>query len=124
VTAPLISPGLIKKMRKIANRGLQTEVTLLRRLPVTENPYGDDTESWVTMGEFMAWVRSINTARLEDVGGDHVGNVGVFRMHLEAEVDISPGDMVVIGESEYTVQDNNDENTYRVFTTAILRRID
>lgn len=124
MTAPLISPGLIKKMRKIANRGLQTEVTILSRQPVEENPYGDDTESWVTMGEFMGWVRSINTARLEDVGGQGVGNVGVFRLHLEADVDINPGDMVVIADSEYTVQDNNNENTYKVFTTAILRRID
>jgi len=36
MSAPLVSPGLIKKMRKIANRGLQTPVMLLRRLPVVD----------------------------------------------------------------------------------------
>jgi hypothetical protein len=121
MTVPLVSPNLIKRMRKIANRGLQTEVTVLSMLPVAENPYGDDTVDWVTLGEYMGWVRGVNTARLQDVG-DVVGSVGVFRLHLKAEVEVEAGDMVVIDDSEYIVQDSNLENTYRVFTTATLRR--
>ena len=122
MSAPLVSPSLIVKMRKIANRGLQTKVTILRRLPVEENPYGDDTEGWVTMGEFQGWVRGIGTARLVDTTANVVGAIGVFRLHLKADVEIDSGDMVVIDSSEYVVQDSNVENTYRVFTTAILRR--
>lgn len=122
MTQPLISPGLIKKMRTIANRGLQTKVIVLRRLPTEENPYGDDQESWVTLGEYDGWVRALNTARLEELQGNVEGTIGVFRLHLKAEVLLNNGDLIVIDGSEYTVQDDNRENTYRVFTTATLRR--
>lgn len=122
MTQPLISPGLIKKMRTIANRGLQTPVIVVRRLPVTENPYGTDTESWVTLGEYDGWVRAINTARLEELQGNVQGTIGVFRLHLKAEILLETDDLVVIDGSEYVVQDDNRENTYRVFTTATLRR--
>jgi len=122
MTTPLVSPGLIKRLRKVANRGLQTEVTVLSRQPVEDNPYGQDTESWVTMGEFDGWVRGIGTARLEDTTGNVVSATGVFRLHVKAEVEIYPGDMVILRGEEYEVQDSNLENTYRVFTTAMLRR--
>lgn len=124
MSQPLISPGLIQKMRLIANRGLQTPVTLLTRLPVAENPYGDDTEAWVTVGDYMGWMRNTNTARLEDITGNVVGTIGVFRLHLKAEVEMFPGDMIVADGKEFVVQDVNKENTYRVFTTATLRRRD
>ena len=124
MSAPLVSPGLIKKMRKIANRGLQTPVMLLRRLPVVANPYGDDTEDWVTLGEYMGWMRSVNTARIEDTTGNVAGTIGVYRLHLVAEVRLFPGDLVVFDSNEYTVQDDNYENTYKVFTTATIRRRD
>lgn len=122
MTQPLIGTGLIKKMRKVANRGLQTPVTILSRLPVEENPYGTDTENWVTQGDYLGWVRSVNTASIQELGGDVIGSIGVFRLHLDARVDINPGDLVVIEDAEYVVQDDNHENTYRVFTTATLRR--
>lgn len=121
MSQPLISPGLVKRLRKVANRGLQTDITLLTRLPVEENPYGTDTVEWVTVGDYKAWIRGVNTARMEDVGGA-IGTVGVFRLHLKAEVVVNPGDMIVMNDDEYHVQDSNMENTYRVFTTATLRR--
>lgn len=122
MTTPLISPGLITRLRTVANRGLQTPVTILSRMPVTENPYGDDTESWVTMGDFDGWIRGVGTARLEDTTGNVVAAIGVYRLHLRAEVELNPGDMVVCNDEEFIVQDENHENTYRVFTTAMLRR--
>jgi hypothetical protein len=123
MSTPLISSNLLKSLRKVANRGLQTEVTLMQRQAVEENPYGDDTEEWVTMGEFMGWMKGLSTMRARITGADDVvGSVGVFRLHLESKVVINTGDMVVADGLEYTVQDANLENTYRVYTTAILRR--
>ena len=118
----LVSPQLLNELRKVGNTGLQGEITLLRRMPVQENPYGDDTESWVTMGEFPAWLRGIGTARLQDTTGNVVAATGVFRLHLKAEVEVRIGDMVVFEDQEFEVNDSNLENTHRVFSTAIIRR--
>jgi hypothetical protein len=121
MTAPLISPGLIKKMRTIANRGLQTNVVVMRRMAVEEGLYGDDVEQWVTLNEYKGWMKMTNIPRLDNVGGV-IGAIGVYRLHLEASVEVRAADLVIMDGDEFVVQDDNHEDTYRVFTTATLRR--
>ena len=118
---PLISSGLISKLRKVANRGLQTSVTLLTKLPITEGDYGDDVEAWVTLEDTVGWMRMMNTPVLTDLGGVE-GSIGVYRLHIDANIDLDVGDMVIAGNNEYVVQDTNLEDTYRLFTTATMRR--
>lgn len=118
----LISPGLITRLRKIANRGLQTTVTHLQRQAVEENPYGDDTETWVTMGDYVGWLRQPTLNEMRATAGDLISSVGTYRLHLRSEVEVAIGDMFAINDELFTVQDTNKENTYRVFTTCLLRR--
>ena len=81
MTSALISPQLIKQMRTIANRALQTKITLLRRMPVGEGVYGDDEETWATVGEFEAWVKQPKLTPAEVAAGTVVAAVGVYRLH-------------------------------------------
>lgn len=106
----------------MANRGLQTTITLYRRRPPQENPYGTDEESWETEGTTMlAWVREMGTSQIREYNG-MAAEIGDYRIHMDAEVECLTGDRIVMNGETYEVQDTNTQNTYRVFTTAIARR--
>lgn len=124
---PLVSPGLIKKMRTIADRGLQTKSTLVRLAQTMldeaylENPEGDDQPSYITIGDIDTWWKSTNTPRLDDQG-NVIGSLMVFRVHMNADVQIGPGDLLIMNGDQYYIQDDNHEDTYKIFTTATARR--
>lgn len=125
---PLVSPGLIAKMRTIGNRGLQTKATLVRLAQTMldeeyiENDYGDDTPAYITIGDIDTWWKSTNTPRLDNVG-NVIGSIMVFRVHMDANVEIGPGDILIKENGDvYYIQDDNHEDTYRIFTTGTARR--
>lgn len=122
MSAPLIPPGLIDRLRKIANRGLQTSVTHLRETPGTEGDYGTTAPTWTEVGTYLGWVRQPTLAELREAGASVVSAIGTYRLHLESSKEVAIGDKFLIGGEEYVVQDTNVENTYRVFTTCLLRR--
>ncbi len=123
----LVTPAMLAMARKIGEKGLETTVTLLVR-SIEENDYGDSSEVWADAGDHMGWLRMMNQPVINAHGG-LVSAVGVFRLHLKSDVEADEGDKVIVLDTfgdlsdEFIVQDVNTEDTNRVFTTLLLRKV-
>jgi hypothetical protein len=118
---PLVSATQIAALRTVAYKGLETPISILRKETV-ENAYGSE-EMWVEVSDTLGWVREMSTTKAGEML-TFIGTTGTFRLHVEADVDIRPGDTVGIEGTIFTVSDTNSDNTIRVFTTAIMRRVE
>lgn len=118
---PLVSDSQLAALRSVAYKGLETEVSILRATQI-ENAYGSE-EEWVTLSTTMGWIRemSVSPAGREI---SFVGTTGLFRLDLEVDTDIEPGDRVGIDGVIFSVNDTNSDNTIRIFAKAIMRRIE
>lgn len=118
---PLVSASQLTALRNIAYNGLDTPV-LIERPTQTENDFGS-SETWTTVTTTLGWVREMSTTRPGEAL-NWIVTTGTFRLHLAVDTDIEPGDRVTIGGKQFTVSEVNDENTIRIFTTAVLRRVE
>lgn len=121
----LISQGTLNTLRAIGNRGLVTDVTICTRTEVTDAYGGDHHHHWPATGESVkGWLLMTNNPASNTRNGIST-SVGVYRLNLPATVtNIDVGDQVEIGGLRYTVNDINSDDTYRAFTTCILRRLE
>lgn len=117
---PLVSESQLAALRAVAYQGLETEVTILRSAQV-ENIYGSE-EAWVDQGSTLGWIREMSTSKVGIMSG-FLATTGTFRLHVAVDVDLEPGDRVGIDGVIFNVSDTNSDNTIRVWTTAIMRRI-
>jgi len=118
---PLVSAAQITALRNVAYKQLDTPVTISRATQ-TEGDYGS-VEVWSEVASAMGWLREMSTTK----AGDQitfVGTTGTFRLHLQHDVDIRPGDRVSAMGDDFTVSDVNNDNTIRIFSTAIMRRVE
>lgn len=124
----LVSDAMLKSVRKVGERNLQTRFTHLVR-SIEENDYGDSDEIWVDSGDVMGWIRQVNDPAITVQAGV-AGATGIYRLHLPAAYHVEEGDMFIEWiESEeyaepqtYMVQNVNTEDTIRVFTTCDVRK--
>lgn len=120
----LVTPAMLKAARDIGETGLQTDGTVLRRIIVEGEDGADDYEAWATVDTYKCWVRMTNDPVLHDDGRGLVSSIGRYRIHFEHTVSIEEGDEIVVGGETFLVNDVNNEDTYRVFTTATARKAD
>jgi hypothetical protein len=121
----LVNQGTINTLRAIGNRGLVTDVKVCTRVQV-DDPYGGDHHHhWPVSGTVVkGWLLMTNNPIIDSRNGVST-SVGVYRLNLPATVaNIDVGDQVEIGGLRYTVNDVNSDDTYRMFTTCILRRLE
>ncbi len=119
----LVTPTMLAKLRSVGYKGLTSDVQVWRKMPPQENPYGDGDEEWVNYGTYKGWMRQMNDPKL-GMGVGEVSQVGIFRLHLEAAVEVFTDDKIVFEGAEYIVQNSNDDDTIRIFTTCYLRKIE
>lgn len=117
---PLVTPAMLETLRGFAYKGLQTEVHVLRRLPVASNPYGDDTEAWVETTTTFGWIRQMNDPYIRE-GSGIASITGIFRLELPVDTEVVPGDMVGVEGQTYMVENTNVEDTLKVFLEAYVR---
>lgn len=118
---PLVSATQLSQLRAVAYKGLDTEITI-ERPTQTETDFGS-TEEFAPVETTLAWIREMSTS----APGSMVGltaTTEVFRIHVRHDVDIQPHDRITAGSSQYTVTGVNTDNTIRIFTTALARRVE
>lgn len=116
-----VSATQLTALRTVAYRGLDTEVTIDRPTQV-ETDFGSK-ESYVPVATTLAWVREMSSSPAGAMLG-MIGTTEVFRIHVMHNIDIRPHDRITAGDSQFTVTSTNSENTIRIFTTAICRRVE
>lgn len=118
---PFVSATQLSALRTVAYKGLDTEITIDRPTQV-ETDFGSD-ESYVPVVTTLAWIREMSSSPAGAMLG-MIGTTEVFRIHVMHDVDIQPHDRITAGGSQFTVSSTNNENTIRIFTTAVCRRVE
>lgn len=117
----IFSSAQVLGLRRIAERALETDVTIQRRT-TTDSAYGDnDTEVFTTTETLKGWLRSMP----EDMVQVSYGQTQVpasHRLFLPVGTDIRPYDKVLIGGTAFKVIDTSQESTYRVLLRVMLRK--
>lgn len=121
----LVSPAMLATIRRIGNTGLVTDVLLCNRQEVTDAYGGDPHHHWPSTGTIVkGWLLMTNNPSIDSRNGIST-SFGVYRLNLPADVtNIDVGDQVEIAGLRYTVNDTNADDSYRAFTTLILRRLE
>jgi hypothetical protein len=121
----LVSDAQMAYLRRIGDLGLLTDVDIRVRTTSTDTYGGDPTASWPSTGTIVSgWVMQTNKPPIDDRDGVST-TYGVYRLNLPATVtNISVGDRVSIGGLLYTVNNTNTNDTYRVYTTCLIKRIE
>jgi len=118
----LVSAAQIAALRSVANRGLQTDVTIFPRIEA-DNPFSDD-ENVITSGGTVTvkgWLRSVPAGVIDVVSGVQA-QISSFRLLLPPGTVIHNGDRVEIGGEKFVVEDVASENTYQIFLVCSIRR--
>jgi len=118
----LVSAAQIAALRSVANRGLQTDVTIFPRIEA-DNPFSDD-ENVTTSGGTVTvkgWLRTVPAGVIDVVSGVQA-QISSFRLLLPPGTVIHNGDRVEINSEKYVVEDVASENTYQIFLVCSIRR--
>lgn len=120
---PLVSETQLTALRSVAYRGLETTASAILRSIQVENDFGSEN-AWGTVAlDAPCWLRSQSATNVTSMASQ-LAVTGTFRLHFEVGVDVEAGDHVVIGDDTYDVTDTNYENTLRIFTTAVVRKVE
>lgn len=128
--AGFFSQSELEAVRKTAELGMQTEVTIKkRRVLASTDPastYGDDAEVWeeplnYTESTCMGWLWSTPSPVLTIVGGVTV-LLNTYRLSVPVGTDIDSGDRVTIEGNDFIVSDTVAESTWLAMLKVSLRR--
>jgi hypothetical protein len=116
------------EVRKLAELGMQTEVTIYARSEATPpaDDYGDDYLDFSETNEsrkgtVKGWFYSV-PADTQDVDTGMVVTTNTYRLLVPVGTDIDPGDKVTVGADEYIVSDTDREGTWLPMLTCHLRK--
>lgn len=121
----LVSDSQMKFIRKMGELGLETDVELRPMVTTTDSYGGDPVQSWPPTGVIVkGWILQTNQPPIDDREGLST-TYGSFRLQLPVDSPpIAVGDRVYIGGMLYTVNNTNDNDTYRVFSSCLIKRIE
>ena len=122
-TRGLVTNTQLAALRKIAYQGLEFDAIILRSLQV-ETAFGSE-EVWATLDtQVPCWVRF--TGLTQSLGQQSFREVmvGTLRIHFEIDRDIEIADRLVVDGSVLDVIDMNVENTYKIFKTALGKKVE
>lgn len=123
----LLTDGQLSSIQKVAKLGMQTVVTIYRRvattgLETTDDPYGSSL-SFVeqeTSTVVKGMLHSTPTPTPQVDAGQLV-TVNTYRLWVPVDTDILPGDRVEIGANTYVVSDTTADQTWPAFLGVSLR---
>ena len=122
----LVTPDMLRAVRKVGATGLQTEISIMTRTIVEGTDGDEDYETWATTDTVLGWIRQNDRGPVLHVE-DHlaqVASIGRYRIHLPPDAVVDEGDMLGVNGDIYIANEVSSENTYRVFTTVIARKRD
>ena len=133
MSGALVPPGQLAAIQKLAERGMQTPITIKRRSvqtlgqTIVENDLGDDVITYTEtkndglVRKAMGWFWSTPTVVQEEDAGSLV-TVNTYRLYVPVGTDMLPGDHVTVGAEEYVVSDTTAESTWKAVLRCSLRR--
>jgi hypothetical protein len=123
----LLSEQQMEGVRRVAEMAMTTPVTIMRRseetgLEVTDDPYGGGIAfSDVTPHTgVLGWLHSTPTPVAQLDNGQLV-TVNTYRLFLPHDIDVRPGDRVVVGSNTYVVSDTTADETWPALLACSLR---
>lgn len=121
--SPLLSPAQLAAIQGVAATGLVDTCKVCPRTITPSTIGGDDTITWPAGATVPCWTRQMNDPHLAAELGLVVSE-GIFRINLPVDTVVHIDDQIEIDGARYTVQNTNDENTYRVFQEIYARRLE
>jgi hypothetical protein len=123
----LLSEQQMEGIRRVAEMAFTTHVTILHRtgdsgLDNSDDPYGssvsfsEDTSQKSVYG----WLHSTPTPVAQIDNGQLI-TVNTYRLFLQHDTDITPGDRVIIGSNTYVVSDTTADETWPALLSCTLR---
>ena len=120
---PLVSETQLTTLRARAYQGLTSTAHILRPIQV-ETDFGSE-EAYATVAlDEPCWIRATAVPAIVTEEAMRVVTAGVFRCHFRVGTDLEPGDQVIVNDQPFDVVDTNNENTVRIFTTVMARRLE
>lgn len=119
----LVSDGQLAALRKIAYQGLEFDAIILRSIQV-ETDFGSEAV-WATLDtEVPCWVRFTDLTKGLGQQSFREVMVGTLRIHFEIDRDIEISDRIAVDGSLLDIIDMNVENTYKIFKTALGKKVE
>jgi hypothetical protein len=106
--------GELSYIRGLAKIGMQSDVIIQKRTPVTDEDDGVSVKGWL-----YSQVSPVIT-----VVGGKMALVNTYRLFLPVGTDINPGDHAVIEGNEFIVSDTTAESTWLPLLNVSLRRVE
>ena len=124
-----VTENQLDEMRKLAQLGMQTTVSIYSRSEGAVPPggdYGDDFLDYDLTDDsrrlrVKGWFYS-KPAQVQDVDTGMVVTTTTYRLLLPVGTTIATGDRVTVGADEYTVSDTDAEGTWLPMLTCNLRK--
>lgn len=114
----LLSDSEMAALRDIAEQGMQTPLTVLRRTTVQTD---DGQESvYTAVVTVKGWIFSTPTPVLTLVSGE-MALVNTYRLFVPVGTDIKSADHVTVGTTTYIVSDTTEESTWLPLLRCSLR---
>jgi hypothetical protein len=131
---PLIPQHVLWNVQQIAERGMQTSVTIRSRSvarkgsTVSAGDYGDDVVVYTETHEteehgVMGWFNSTPTP-VQELDAGSLVTVNTYRLYLPVGTVVTDGDEVAVGDEEYIVSDTTGESTWLAMLVCSLRKRD
>ena len=127
------SEGELASIRGLAELGMQSEVTIKKRVPVTNeadpyNVYGDDAVDHIASlvpeeAVVKGWLFSHPSPVITVVGGK-MALINTYRLFVPVGTDVAPGDHAIVGGNKFLVSDTVAESTWLPLLNVSLRRIE
>ena len=120
----LLSDTELAGLEEVAELGMQTEVSVLRNMPV-ERPDYDDINAWVTIAITTAMLYSpANSNPRASVAGGVIGDPETMTALLRKEIDAEPGDQLGVDGELFNIVGSNKFDTYSAALILSLRRFE
>ncbi len=115
------------ELRSIAEIGMTADVVIRKRtVNLIDDPsqiYGQNAETFAEGDTVKGWLYSSPSPVITVVGGE-MALVNTYRLFVPVGSDVTSGDRVVIGGSEFVVSDTIEESTWLPLLRCSLRRVE
>lgn len=120
----LVSPGMMRAVRKVGETGLVTELTILTRTILAGTNGNEDTEEWAATATVKAWIMQNDRGPILhfDERSGAITSIGRYRIQVPYDTVVEEGDMLGWNGEVFMANEVTNEDSYNVFLTIIARK--
>lgn len=130
--AKLLTDGQLLSIQKVAELGMQTDVTIMRQtvttgLETADGPYGSSISHASATDESNVTVKGMLHSVPDNVLTVDSGQLVAVHQHrlwLPVGTEVAPGDHLLIGGTEYVVNDTNADETWPAYLGLMVKTLE